>query len=66
MTPGYFLPIVVFLGLAFAFDYVSVAAILEVGFDGFQRIALTTVCVIVGTISAYLLTSTLMRVCIRH
>jgi len=66
MTPGYFLPIAVFIGLAFAFDYLTVAAIIEVGFDGFQRIALTTVCVIVGTISAYLLTSTLMRVCVKQ
>jgi hypothetical protein len=51
MTPR-FLPLAVFLAFAFAFDYFSVAAIFEVGFEGFPRILLTTACVIVGTISA--------------
>ena len=50
------LPIAVFFGLAVAFDYFSVAAIFEVGFDGVQRILLSVICVVVGTISAFTLT----------
>jgi hypothetical protein len=60
------LPVAVFFALAFAFDYFSVAAVLEVGFEGIQRLLLTTMCIIVGTISAYLLTSTLIRACNRR
>ncbi len=56
-----FLPPVVFLALAFAFDYFSVAAVFEVGFEGLQRLLLMTICIVVGTVSAYLLTSTLIR-----
>ena len=65
-TPPRYLPIAVFLVFASTFDSLSVAAIFEVGFEGIQRIVLTLICVIVGTISAYLLTSTLMRVCARR
>ena len=61
-----YLPIAVFLMFAFAFDSLGVAAIFEVGFEGVQRIVLALICVIVGTISAYILTSTLMRVCVRR
>ena len=61
-----YLPLAVFLIFAFAFDSLSVAAIFEVGFEGVQRVLLATLCVIVGTISAYILTSTLMRVCVRR
>ncbi len=61
-----FLPLVVFLAFAFAFDYFSVAAVFEVGFEGIQRLLLTTICIVVGTVSAYLLTSTLIRGCHRH
>jgi hypothetical protein len=60
------LPLVVFLAFAFAFDYFSVAAVFEVGFQGIHRFLLTTICIVVGTASAYLLTSTLIRGCHRH
>jgi hypothetical protein len=55
------LPIAIFLGLAIAFDYFSVAAIAEVGFDGVQRVLLSAICLIVGTISAFTLTRPLVR-----
>ena len=56
-----FLPIADFLGLAVAFDYVSVAAIFEVGFGGAQRLVLSLICLIVGTASAFKLTRPLVR-----
>jgi hypothetical protein len=56
-----FLPIAVFVGLAFAFDFVTVKAIAEVGFEGVQRILLSAICIIVGTVSAFTLTRPLVR-----
>jgi hypothetical protein len=56
-----FLPIAIFLTLAVAFDYFSVVAIFEVGFDGVQSILLTIICLIVGTVSAFVLTRPLVR-----
>ena len=58
-----FLPLAVFLAFAFVFDYFSIAAVFEVGFEGIQRLLLATICIVVGTVSAYLLTSTLIRGC---
>jgi len=55
------LPIAIFLALAVAFDYVSVAAIFEVGFGGAQRLMLSLICLIVGTASAFTLTRPLVR-----
>ena len=55
------LPIAIFFGLAVAFDYLSVAAIFEVGFDGVQRILLSIICIVVGTVSAFTLTRPLVR-----
>jgi hypothetical protein len=55
------LPIAAFLALAVAFDYFSVAAIFEVGFDGVQRLLLTVISLIVGTVSAFVLTRPLVR-----
>ena len=55
------LPIITFLGLAAAFDYFSIAAIAEVGFDGIQRLLLSAICLIVGTVSAFTLTRPLVR-----
>jgi hypothetical protein len=56
-----FLPIAVFVALAIAFDYFSVAAIIEVGFNGVQRLVLSLICLIVGTVSAFTLTRPLVR-----
>ena len=56
-----FLPIAIFAALAVAFDYLSVAAISEVGFDGVQRLVLSLICLIVGTVSAFTLTRPLVR-----
>ena len=55
------LPIAIFLALAVAFDYVGVAAISEAGFGGFQRLVLSLICLIVGTVSAFTLTRTLVQ-----
>jgi len=55
------LPIGIFLALAVAFDYVSVAAIFEVGFGGAQRLVLSLICLLVGTASAFTLTRPLVR-----
>jgi len=56
-----FVPITIFLALAIAFDYFSVAAIFEVGFGGIQRLVLSLICLIVGTASAFTLTRPLVR-----
>jgi hypothetical protein len=55
------LPIAIFLVLAVAFDYVSVAAIFEAGFGGAQRLVLSLIYLIVGTASAFTLTRPLVR-----
>jgi hypothetical protein len=60
------LSIVVFLAFAFAFDYFTVAAVFEVGFSGATRVLLAMICLVVGTMAAYLLTSTLIRGFPRH
>ena len=60
------LPIAVFLALAVAFDYSSVAAIAEIGFDGAARLILSIICLIVGTLSAWTLTRPLVRRLARH
>src|SRR5450432_1222625 len=51
-----FLSITIFVALAVAFDYFSVAAIAKVGFDGVERLVLSLICLIVGTVSAFTLT----------
>jgi hypothetical protein len=56
-----FLPIAIFVALAAAFDYFSVAAIAEVGFGGVQRLVLSLICLIVGTVSAFTLTRAFVR-----
>jgi hypothetical protein len=54
------LPIAIFATLALALDYVSVAAIFEAGFEGVQRVLLTVLGLVVGTVSAFVLTRPLV------
>jgi ABC-type uncharacterized transport system permease subunit len=51
-----------FIGLAVTFDYVTVAAVYTVGFDGIARAVLAATCLIVGTIAAFVLTAPIIRV----
>jgi len=51
-----------FVGLAVTFDYVTVAAVYTVGFDGIARAALAVACLVVGTIAAFVLTAPIIRV----
>jgi hypothetical protein len=55
-----FLPLAIFAVLAFALDWVSVAAVVEAGFDGVQRVLLTILGLVVGTVSAFVLTRPLV------
>jgi hypothetical protein len=59
------LPIAIFLAVAVVFDSFSVAAIFEAGFDGVQRTLLTVICLVVGTVSAFVLTRPLVRRLVR-
>jgi hypothetical protein len=59
--PLTYLPVAVFVVLAVAFDYMGVAAVFAVGFDGVQRFLLSAICLIVGTVSAFVLTRPLVR-----
>ena len=58
---AHLLPIAIFLGLAVAFDHFSVAAIAKVGFDCVQRVVLTMICLVAGTLSGLTLTRPLVR-----
>ena len=57
---SYKLAIATFVALAAAFDGFGVAAIF-VEFGGVPRVLLAILCVVVGTVSAFLLTAPLIR-----
>ena len=57
----YVLALAVFVSLAATFDGLGIAAIVEAGFDGVVRYLLATICIVVGTICAYLLTAQLIH-----
>ena len=61
----YQLAIVAFVALAVAFDGFAVAAVVE-EFGGLLRVLLALVCLVVGTLSAYLLTRQGFRVLLRR
>ena len=54
------LAVAAFIALAVAFDGFGVAAIF-VEFGGILRVLLATICVLVGTVSAFVLTAPLIR-----
>jgi len=55
-----------FIGLAGAIDYLTVAAVYAVGFAGVARIMLVAVCLIVGTVAAFVLTAPIIRIVARR
>jgi len=57
----YLLVLAAFVALAGTFDGISVAAIYEVGFVGVLRFVLAVLCIVVGTVSAFVLTAPLVR-----
>jgi hypothetical protein len=57
----YLLALAAFAALAATFDGFGIAAVYKAGFDGVQRFLLATICVIVGTVTAFALTAPLIR-----
>jgi len=58
---GQLLTVGTFVGLAVAFDYVTVAAVYAVGFERIARAALALACLVVGTVAAFVLTAPIVR-----
>ena len=56
------LVVATFVALAVTFDYFTVEAVYVAGFEGMARVALAIICLVVGTIAAYVLTATIVRV----
>ena len=58
--------VAIFVALTLTIDTVTVAAIYETGFAGILGIFLSILCIIVGTMSAYVLTIALIRAMAMH
>jgi hypothetical protein len=56
------LAVATFVVLAVTFDYVTVAAVYAVGFDGIPLLVLSVACLVLGTVAAYVLTAPVIRI----